>query len=362
MKVSAFQPGLVQRLKRPPRKIVLVRACRIGDFICATPAFRSIRKGLPEADITMVTLPMLEGLVRRSSNFDSFAPFPGYPGLAEQLFSSRSASRFFYRMQSEKFDLAIQMQGSGVNSNPFTLMLGASATAGFVRPGDGPGLLDAALPLPTEGHEILRVLALTRFLGLPDQTLETEFPLAAVDRRQASRLIGEGKSVLIGLHPEARDAARRWPAERFAEVGRRLQQHHGGRLVLFGDTEGRQTAEAVLQAAGVPGIDLSGRLSLGQLGAVIQHLSVLVTNDSGPAHIAYALGTPTVTIFGGKDPARYGALRPGPFRMIAHPIACRPCQQAECPMGAPCLNRVSVDEVVAEAESLICKTFNESPV
>jgi ADP-heptose:LPS heptosyltransferase len=149
----------LELLPEPPRKVAFLRASRIGDFICATPAFRALRAALPEAEITIVTLPILKDLALRSLYLDRFAAFPGFPGIAEQFFEARTATRFIVRMQAEQFDLAIQMQGSGVYSNPFTLLLGAKKTAGFIREGDSPGLLDAALPLPVEGLEIDQVLA-----------------------------------------------------------------------------------------------------------------------------------------------------------------------------------------------------------
>ncbi len=117
--------GLLQGLPEPPRKVALLHASRIGDFICATPAFRAIRKALPDAEITIVTLPMLCDLAWRLAHFDAVAASPVYPSVAEQLFDARRAVRFFAEMQAKSFDLAIQVQGSGVYSNPFTLMLGA---------------------------------------------------------------------------------------------------------------------------------------------------------------------------------------------------------------------------------------------
>ena len=198
-------------LPEPPRKVALLRPSRIGDFLCATPAFRALRAALPDAEITMITLPMLAELVRRSPALDRFAAFPGYPGLAEQLFDARAAARFLATMQAERFDLAIQMHGSGVHANPFALMLGARATAGFVRPGDAPGRLDAALAFPAEGHETERLLALCSHLGAfdpsqPSVATRTEFPLRDEDHAAAAHLLSNASRPYIGFHPFARHA------------------------------------------------------------------------------------------------------------------------------------------------------------
>jgi ADP-heptose:LPS heptosyltransferase len=355
-----FAPGLLRRLPEPPRKVALLRASRIGDFLCAVPAFRALRAALPEAEITMITLPLLRELALRSPYLDRVIPFPGFPGIAEQFFDARGCLGFLQAMQVERFDLAIQMQGSGVHSNPFTLLLGARATAGFVRPGEGPGRLDAALPYPEGGHEVSRPLALAAFLGAPAHGTATEFPLWPADHTAADTLLRDAAMPLIGLHPSARDAGRRWPPERFAATGAALLRRHGGTLVLLGDAEARATARA-LRAALPADLarrcrDLTGATTLPALGAVIARLAVLVTNDSGPAHIAYALGAPTVTIFGSSNPEAYGPPRAGPFRVVLRDAPCRPAGSLACSSCAydhRCLTGVAVADVLAAAEVVI---------
>src|SRR5690242_2953015 len=108
-----------------------------------------------------------------------------------------------------RFDLALQMQGSGVYSTPFTLLLGAKTTAGFVRSGEAAGLLDAALPYPDQIHEIRCVLALTSFLGIATHGEELEFPLWPQEHAEATALLANVRPQLIGLHPAAREMSRR---------------------------------------------------------------------------------------------------------------------------------------------------------
>src|SRR5690349_14126230 len=112
-----FGGGLLARLPEPPRKVALVRASRLGDFVCATPAFRALRGALPDAEITLIGLPLVRDLVTRSRHLDRFEPFPGYPGIADQFFDARRTTAFLERMQAEAFDLAIQMQWTGVYAN-----------------------------------------------------------------------------------------------------------------------------------------------------------------------------------------------------------------------------------------------------
>jgi ADP-heptose:LPS heptosyltransferase len=349
-----FTPGLLDRLPESPRKVVLLRASRIGDFLCTTPAFRALRAALPHAEITMITLPLLQELVLRSPHLERFIAFPGFPGIAEQFFDARKAISFFQHMQEEHFDLAIQLQGSGVYSNPFMLLLGARYTAGFVRSHDPAGRLDAALPWPETGHEIQRMLAMTSFLGIPSQGTATEFPLTAEDIAHAQTLLARARPPLLGLHMSARDATRRWPLSRFIEVAKNLSQRHHGTIVILGEAEDYAQGEIVAHAIDRPCLNLAGKTSLVVLGAVIAQLSVLVTNDTGPAHIAYALKAPTVTIFGSASPQAYAPLQSGPYRILVHDVPCRPCGYTTCPIGYLCLEGVTVPQVIEAAEEIMC--------
>lgn len=346
-----FTPGLLQRIP-PPARAVVLRASRIGDFLCAVPAFRALRAALPSTHLSIITLPILHDLAARLPYFDRVIPFPGYPGIAEQFFDAHRTTAFFQEMQAQGLDLAVQMQGSGVYSNPFTLMLGARHTAGFVRPGDPPGVLAAALPLPAEGHEIERTLALPVFLGAPAQDTRTEFPLWPEDRALAADLLAGAEPPLIGVHPAARALTRRWPPVRFGQAAGRLWQQRGGTVIVVGEAEESAAARQAITASGARCLDLAGRTSLPVLGAVFERLAVFLTNDTGPAHIAYALGTPTVTIWGGDDPKRYGPPPGDVFRVLAHPVPCRPCAYEACPIGYACLEHVTVDQAVQAAAAL----------
>jgi ADP-heptose:LPS heptosyltransferase len=345
--VDSLSPGLLERLPESPRKVVLVRPARLGDFICATPAFRALRAALPLAEISIIALPILHDLAVRMPDFNRYLAFPGFPGIAEQFFDARRALNFFQAMQAEKFDLAVQMYGSGVYSNPFTLMLGAQATAGFVHDPGWSSRLDAALPMPSAGHEVARILALAEFLGAKPQGTWTEFPLLPEDHAAAADLLEGAKPPLIGLHPGAREASRQWEPQRLGAVGRALHRRYGGSLVLLGAEGERSVAEAVADSTGEPCINLAGKTSLATLGAVIARLSVLVANSSGPAHIAYALGTSTVTVFGNASVERYGPPAGNRHRYLGGR------QDPEGSPSATRLEEISVVQVLAAAEEVM---------
>jgi ADP-heptose:LPS heptosyltransferase len=307
-----FAPGLLGRLPAPPRSVVLVRPSRLGDFLCATPAFRALRAALPEARITIVTLPLLRELATRLPYFDEYVAFPGFPGIAEQLFDAQRALAFFTAMQARRFDLAIQMYESGLYSNPFTLMLGAQHTAGFVRSSDRADLLDAALPIPRTGHEVHRVLALAEFLGAPPRGHQTEWPARAEDDAVAEALIGAEARPLIGLHPGAQEPGRRWNPRRLGRAGAELWRQQGGTLIVLGGRNDVRLAEVAAneidEATGnaAPCRNFAAGTPLAAFAALVARLDLLIGNDSGPAHVAYAVGTPCLVIHDGSQVERYG--------------------------------------------------------
>ncbi len=233
------------------------------------------------------------------------------------------------------------------------LMLGARFTAGFVRSGDPAGRLDAALPIPTEGYEVDRVLALTTFLGAPPAGRHPELTLKPEDERAGLRLLATVPAPWIGIHPAARDRTRRWPLERFAQAARRLQQRFGGTVLILGEERDRYAAAGALESQNVSFLNLAGRTSLAELLGIVCRLDLLITNDTGPAHIGYVLNVPTVAIFGGGDPNRNGPLNPGPRRILAYPVPCRPCEAPECPIGYVCLQHIDIDQVVEAAQEIM---------
>ena len=306
--------GLLCRPGPPFRRIALLRASRVGDFLCATPALRALKHALPRAEFTLVALPTLRPLAERCPYLDHFEEFPGWPGIAEQFFDPRRATAFFQRLQQRRFDLTIQMHGSGAYSNPFALLLGARATAGFLRQNEPNPGLDAALDYPEGRHEIHKLLALAEFLGAPACGEAMELPLSDDELSRALEPLHGCPKPWIGLMPEARDEAKRWPACQFAETATRLRAQFGGTVILLGDGSGPDLPCP-------DALRLAGKQTLLEMAATIHHLSLLITNDSAPAHIAYARRTPSVTLFVATRPEEWGPLGGGPHRVAAGPNA-----------------------------------------
>lgn len=334
-----FVPGLLSRLPETPQTVAIVCASRIGDFLCATPAFRALKRRLPKTKFTLIGLPFVREMAARNPHLDHFEPFPGFPGIAEQFFDAAYAVEFLSRMQKRRFDLAVQMHGSGVYSNVFSLMLGARHTAGFVRAGDGPGRLDAALPWPVSLHAARRALALAVFLGAPACGDNMDFQLLPGDNEAADRLLDDCPNPLIGLNPGSRASEKMWPQERFAEAGAALYRMLGrGTVLVLGGPEETHLGGAIARLIGPAARNTAGCESLGEMAALISRLAVLITNDSGPAHLAYALAVPSVTLFGETGPHEWG-----PPDRACHRVLRAPDHR---------LSSITVEEVVRAAAAV----------
>lgn len=337
---------------RSPARIAVVRANNIGDFVLAVPAFRALRRAHPSAEITLVGAPKVRDLAERFPHLiDRFAEFPGFPGIRERPFDARATVEFLVWAQAQHFDLALQLHSSGVWSNPFAALLGARYTIGFVRPEDEPLFfgLDAALPYPDEDHEIDRLLAVLDLIGVPPAGRELELPIRPEDADEAAAVLDAAGlapgAPFLAVHPAGRFPNRTWPAERFSEAARRIADRHGLAIVVTGGPQDAPTAREVATAAG--GADVSGRLSLPGLAALYRDADLVLANDTGPAHIAYAVDAPSVTVFGSASPETFGPLDRSRHAVVEAEDACHPCR------GEPCILRVPVAAVVEAADRLL---------
>ncbi|HLJ66905.1 MAG TPA: glycosyltransferase family 9 protein [Chloroflexota bacterium] len=285
------------------RRLAVLRALFLGDLLVAVPAFRSLRAGFPNAEITLIGLPWARSFVRRFDQyFDRFVEFGGYPGLKDVELPAWRSTAFVEEQRRYRYDLVVQMHGSGEQSNPCALALGGRHTAGYYH-GRPPQGLEPAAPYPDEQHEVARNLGLARLLGCPPPPaadLKLEFPVSFEDRVEAHRLLSplqDRSGPLVTIHPGSKDPVRRWPPARFAALADGLVRRLHARIVVAGGADEQAIAAAVVAGMRYPAIDVSGHTSLGGLAALIKCSDLFIGNDSGPSHLAEAVGTPSIRIF-----------------------------------------------------------------
>ena len=292
-------------------RIAVIRALALGDMLCAVPSFRALRACFADAHIALIGLPWAAEIVGRFPAYlDELIEFAGFPGIPEVPVDPRRTTAFLSAMQDRRFDLVVQLQGDGSVINEFAVLLGPLRVAGFVPatapapPRDDPA--DTWIAYPPVGHEIDRLLALSRALGAPvDDRLE--FPVTEADREDARRLLAEtgmtaGRVAIV--HAGGSRPDRRWPAERFAAVADALAADGLG-IALTGTAREADVTRAVSGAMQRPATDLAGRTSIGALAGLVASARIVVTNDTGVSHLAAAIGADSLTVFSASDRQRW---------------------------------------------------------
>ncbi|MBX6773573.1 MAG: glycosyltransferase family 9 protein [Chloroflexi bacterium] len=283
------------------RRIVVLRANGLGDFLFATPALRALARYFSSAEITYLCLPWLRPFIAgRYPYLHRVLTVPPYPGIrqveGDPAVAAREREEFFAASQAYGYDLAIQMHGGGVESNPFVRRLGARHTLGLAGRGVAP--LEHHLRYEFYQSEVMRYLELVARIGVPPAGVEMDAPELPDDEvRLRTAWADAGRGPYAVIHPGASDPRRRWPIERFAAVADHLWRFHGLPGVVTGSLAERPMASQLQRLAAAPLHNLSGWLDLGAVLALVRRARLVVSNDTGVAHLAHAAGVPSVVIY-----------------------------------------------------------------
>jgi len=343
-------------LKERLRRIAVFRALQLGDMLCSIPALRALRCAFPDSEITLIGLPWSRDFVGRfQAYFNRFLEFPGFPSFPERKPEVERFPGFIMECQKRRFDLVLQMHGDGSIINTLLPLLNARHCAGFFK--NGNFIPDPArfMPWPTKGHEILRLLKLMIFLGLPLKGQDLEFPLAPSDHRALRQMLAKEHIRLqsfVCIHPGAQLQSKRWPAERFAAVADRIYEW-GYDIVLTGKEEEQGLTRKIASLMHHSPCDLAGKTSLGALAALLKKSRLVICNDTGISHMAVALQKPSLVVVTGSDPDRWAPLDRYQHKAVYHPADCRPCGYDICPFGQPCAEQISTQEILQYAENFL---------
>jgi len=354
------------RVDQPPARILVLRLERIGDLLMTLPALAELRAAFPAATVDLVVGSWNEPLAGLLNIVDSVqtldAPWlaRGHPngGYLELVRRARS-------WRADRYDLALNFEGD-IRSNLLVALSGAPRRAGFGIKGGGAFLTErgsydrGAHVAVNAGRLVDTVLARPSTSVAPgDQPILDPSESA---RRVADELLEHAREPLIGVHASGGRAIKQWDPARFADAARQLVAARGGTVVLTGSREDRAIVDEVKShiTGDTPVIDLTGATDLMALAAVLERLSLFITGDTGPMHLAAAVGTPIVAIFGPSDPVNYGPwMTPTRARVVRVDIWCSPCNQirrppTRCVGHMPdCLVGVNVEAVVAAANGLL---------
>ena len=350
-------------------RIAVLRANRLGDFLFALPALEALRAAYPGAEIVLLGTDWHAGLLTgRPGPVDRVVPVPVVPGVRDpgpgEAEDPAAVEAFAAAMRAERYDLAVQMHGGGRSSNPLVARLGARHTLGLRAPDAPP--LERTLPYAWYQSEVLRYLELVGLVGAGPVTLHPRLCLRDADRAAAAAVLPGGPGPLVALHPGARDPRRRWPAAAFAAVGDALAAR-GARVLVTGSGDEAPVVREVLAAMSAPALPLVDAVPLGGLAAVYARCDLLVANDTGPLHLAGAVGTATVGVFWAGNLVNAGpATRARSRAHVSWTTRCPACgavlPEPELPAahhGRPCghedswVSDVQASVVIADALDLI---------
>jgi len=338
------------------RKIAVLRANAVGDFIFSLPALHALRAAYPNAEIAFLGRRWhLEFLSARPSPLDRLIAVPHSRGVNDGGPEDPAAlEEFFAAMRRERFDLALQIHGGGRNSNPFVQRLGARLTAGLKAPDAPP--LDRWIPYIYFQQEVLRYLEVVALVGARPVGLEPRISVTERDLAEAQAAVPAGSQPMAMLNPGAGDARRRWSVENFARVGDALSRA-GAQVVINGTPAECGLVEGVIGNMKTTAQNLCGRLGLGGLAGLLTRCRVAVSNDSGPLHLAGAVGTPTVGIYWCGNLINSGHLGRARHRPFASwrldcPVCGRNTIRDNCEHHVSFVDDVAVEEVTGAALDL----------
>jgi ADP-heptose:LPS heptosyltransferase len=308
---------------------LIVSTTGLGDSLWATPAIRALRGAYPNAVMDVLTSPMGAQVLQSNPHINKI--FIINSPICYSLL------RLFLPLKKQKYDRIFLFHHSDRLILPFCAYLGAPivGTAGLNKG------LDWVLTHRLENrfkHEIVRRMEITS-LHSEDQQLEffTQQEVAETDR-------------VVGLHPGAQNLFKQWPPESFILLGKKLQEKTGCAIAITGSA--KEAALVSRIASAIPGARAYHTLSLDTLAALQKKMALLITNDTGPMHLAFAMGVPTIALFGPTDPALCGPHQAKSVCVLQTKKTCDPCLMKQC--AEPfCLLQIGVDEVYQKALDLL---------
>jgi heptosyltransferase I len=325
------------------RRILLIKPSSLGDIVHALPTLAALRSRFPWAAVTWVVKRQWAGLVERAEGVDHVLTLDdGLHGWLSQVPAIRAG----------RFDLVVDLQGL-FRSGILAWLSGCPKRVGLASGREGsPLFYTERVSVPTvHMHAVDRYLLVAGALGASTTTPRSfRFQERDSDAQLLRELLRrEGlppDRPWVAINVSARWVTKRWPAEQFAQVAD-LLTGEGLSVVLIGGPSEKRDSTRVRSMMQTHAVDLTGQTEVGLLPALLRQAVALVTNDSGPMHIAAAVGTPVVALFGPTDPIRTGPYGTG-HAVLTHDLPCRPCLKRRCEYSVPmaCLLGVTPELVV----------------
>ncbi len=322
-----FRTVPVARLREiDASRVCLIKPSALGDVVQTLPLLTALRGRFPEAEIHWVINRELAELLECHPCLTGIIPF-------DRRGSWLQAARLAAELRAREFDLVLDLQGL-LRTGLMTAATSAPVRVGLETAREGARLF-ANCTLPETGPAVpahARYWRVAELLGVGDAPRAAEFVFSKGEHVWARKLLAGLRRPVLAIHPGARWVTKRWPVEKFAEIAARFAATFSGSVLVVGGPGEFQLAEVVAVSAAGRGIshNLAGRTTLKQLAALLAGADLLLSNDSGPLHLADAVGTPVVGLFSCTSPGLSGP-RGAQHALLAADIACAASYYKTCP-------------------------------
>jgi len=352
------------------KKIAILRAGALGDFIVTLPALKAIRGAYANAEIILLGKPWHKRfLTKGRTPIDRVIAVPIKKGIREEKGEQENEGAieaFFEAMQQEHFDVAINMQGNGISANPFIKQLRPRITAGL-KSGEAESL-DRSIDFYYYQNETIRYLEVAKLIGAYTSDLEPEIKVLPHDEEEIKTLMeGLNKKAFVVLQPCAVDVRRMWPPENYPVLADILKQK-SFEVVFTGSADDRSSVEKILASMKYSAINTCGEISLGGLTALLSKAALVIGADTGPLHLARAVNTPTVGIHWAPNLINWAPVTRSIHRpVISWNMQCPYCgivpnnpypfePSSDCDHAVSFVRDITVEQVLEAAESLLPPT------
>lgn len=333
-----------------PEKILFIRVDRLGDMTLTTPAFGAIKNKYPRAELCVLAAPAAAALISADPRVARIIIWSGGP--LRKL-------RTIKELRLAGFDLAIDpLNGYELETAVVAFLSGARLSLGYESYGRGVFLDLRSGPPPGRVHFAEEALYLLRLLGISGVPLKPELFISEEAAAAADGILLKagftGKDLIVAVHPGGVYSSKRWAPDRFAEVASRLMRGYGAKLVFIANEEERALVETI--CAGLPdGKDVLKAVNLrpDTLCALMRKSRLFIGNNSGPLHIAAALGVPGVSTMGPADPVKWSPLGPDQV-VLRSDLKCSPCNKGVCE-GHECMKDLTVGMMMDAAAGLLAR-------
>ncbi|MCM8798402.1 MAG: lipopolysaccharide heptosyltransferase II [Candidatus Omnitrophica bacterium] len=335
------------------KKILVVNVNWLGDVLFSTPFIRALRNKYPDAYISCMIVPRCKEVLEGNPYLDELIIYDD-EGKHSSLFGKL---QFISLLRAKKFDEVYLLHRS-LTRTMLTALAKIPKRLGYVTKKRRLFLTHKIEPPETEMHRVEYFLHLAKEFGLPIDNLGYDFFIPPDEEKYIEKFLQEsgiGEDAFIVLNPGANWLLKRWPTKYFGILGDLLTREMGVKVVISGAEKDLGLAQEIVGYMETKPIIAAGKTTLKQLGALFKRASLVVTNDTGPLHIALAVKAKVVALFGPTSSKITGPYGPGEYRVIQKDIGCIvPCYHLKCKDNR-CMKEITPEEVLKEVEVLLSR-------